>query len=164
MVKPVNIIAACAENLVIGKEGKLPWRIEEDWRYFCEQTRGGALIMGRVTFENIPTARVLLKGRAIVVITKKTALAKKGVTVVATLPEAIEAAQKLPGPIWICGGEKIYAEALPLAHRLYVTLVHARVKGDTFFPEWRRLFTKVISEKLSGDKNFRYTFYILEKA
>jgi dihydrofolate reductase len=78
-------------------------------------------------------------------------------------PAALEDAAALPGEIYICGGERIYREAIehPDADLLYLTLIHAQVPGDTFFPSWRERFPREIARRESGDPNYRYTFLTL---
>jgi dihydrofolate reductase len=161
--KLLHLIVACAENRVIGRDGKLPWRIPEDLDYFHAETAGQIVVLGRICFETWP--RVALDGRRPVVITKNRALARDGVHVAASLTEALEIAEKLPGEIFICGGERIYAETLALARpmRLHLTLVHADVPGDTRMPDWRHLDWREVSRRESSDANFRYTFFVLDR-
>ncbi len=163
MPKLLHLQVACAENRVIGRAGRLPWRIPEDLQFFHDQTAGQIVVLGRVCFETWP--RVLLDGRKPVVITRNTALATEQVHVAGSLAEALAIAENLPGEIHICGGERIYTETLALDRpmRLHLTLVHADVPGDTFFPEWRHLAWRETSRRDSADANYRYTFYTLEK-
>ena len=163
MPKLLHLIVACAENRVIGRDGKLPWRIPEDLKFFHDQTAGQIVVLGRVCFETWP--RVALNGRRPVVITRNAALARDGVHVAPSLAAALAIAETLPGEIYICGGERIYAEALALDRpmRLHLTLVHAEVPGDTFMPEWRHLTWRETARRESADANFRYTFFTLER-
>ncbi len=149
---------------MIGRDGRLPWRIPEDLKYFHDETAGQIVVLGRVCFETWP--RAALDGRRPVVITRNRALTREGVRVAASLSEALALAETLPGEIMICGGERIYAEALLLDRptRLHLTLVHAEVPGDTLMPEWRHLAWREISRRESADANFRYTFFELERA
>ena len=91
--------------------------------------------------------------------------ANERVQVAGSLAEALAIAEDLPGEIHICGGERIYAETLALDRpmRLHLTLVHADVPGDTYFPEWRHLAWRETSRRDSADVNYRYTFYTLER-
>jgi dihydrofolate reductase len=161
--KPLHLIVACAENRVIGRAGQLPWRIAEDTAHFHRATAGQIVVLGRVCYQTWPHART--DGRQPVVITRNAALAQTGVHVAVSLTEALTIADSLPGEIMICGGERIYAEALashrPL--RLSLTLIHADVEGDTFFPEWRHLPWHELTRRESHDAHFRYTFFELEK-
>ena len=161
MPKPLNLIVACAANRVIGRAGRLPFDIPEDQAWFHEKTAGQTVVLGRVCFETWP--RVQADGRSPVVITRNQSLASNRVRVAANVADALAIAQTLPGEIMICGGQRIYEETLPLADRLLLTLVHAEVPGDTFFPEWRHLPWRETWKRESRDANYRYTFSILEK-
>jgi dihydrofolate reductase len=164
MPKTLNLIVACAENRVMGRRGKLPWRIPEDFQFFERETAGKICVLGRVCFQS--WTRAVLDGRQPVVITRDSTLARDGVRVAASFTEALAVAETLPGEISICGGQRIYEETLALADkrllRLHLTLVHAAVEGDTFFPEWRHLAWREVARRESGDANFRYTFFTLE--
>jgi len=161
--RPFNLIVSCAENRVMGREGRLPWSIPEDQRFFRETTAGSVPILGRICFQTWPGA--LADGRRPVVVTSDPSLARGGAAVAPSFPAALSIAQTLPGEIFICGGERIYREAiaLPEARRLYLTLVHAEVTGDRHFPEWKSIFTREISRRESSDARWRYTFFILER-
>jgi dihydrofolate reductase len=161
MSKPLNLIVACAENRVIGRDRRLPFHIPEDQAWFHEQTAGNTVVLGRICFETWP--KVLADGRQPVVITRDQSLASDRVRVAATVTEALAIAQALPGEIMICGGERIYKETLPLADRILLTLVHAEVPGDTYFPEWRQMAWRETWRKEGADANYRYTFSILER-
>jgi len=161
MPKPLNLIVACAENRVIGRTGKLPFDIPEDKRWFHDMTEGQTVVLGRICFETWP--KVLADGRRPVVITKKLSLASDRVQIAAGVTEALAIAQTLPGDIMICGGQRVFEDTLPIADRIYLTLVHADVPGDTWFPEWRHLNLRETWKHESHDANYRYTFSILEK-
>ena len=163
MAKLLHLQVACAENRVIGRDGKLPWRIPEDLAFFHAQTEGNIVVLGRVCFETWP--RVRLDGRRPVVVTRNTALASERVQVAGSLAAALAIAETLPGEIHICGGERIYAETLALDRpmKLHLTLIHADVAGDTFMPEWRHLAWREVSRRESADAHFRYTFFELER-
>jgi len=163
-MRPFSLIVSCSENLVIGRDGRLPWSIPEDQRFFHEQTAGQIVVMGRVGFQTWPKAAA--DGRRPIVITGNQALARSGVEVAASLPAALERAEGLAGEIYICGGERIYREAMarPEAARLYLTLVHAHVPGTTHFPDWRTTFPREIARREGADANWRYTFLTLTRA
>lgn len=161
MPKPLNLIVACSENRVIGRDGRLPWSIPEDMAHFHRMTAGQIVVLGRVCYETWP--RVRDDNRKPVVITRDQSLAQPNVRITNNVPEAIAIAQKLPGEIMICGGQRIYEETLPLADRIYLTLVHADVPGDTFFPEWRHLQWRETDRRESADANYRYTFSTLAR-
>ena len=174
MPKLLHLQVACAEHRVIGREGRLPWSIPEDLKFFHDQTAGQTVVLGRVCFETWP--RVRLDGRQPVVITSRlpdppaAGAADEGkwsppLLTAASLPKALAIADTLPGEIHICGGERIYGETLALDRpmRLHLTLVHADVPGDTFFPEWRHLAWRETARRESADTHFRYTFFTLER-
>jgi dihydrofolate reductase len=162
MAKPLNLIVACAENRVIGRAGRLPWRIPEDYQFFERETAGAICILGRICFET--WSRAAEDGRRPIVVTRNADLARRGARVVGSLAEALAAAETLPGELQICGGQRIYEESFALGRplRLQLTLVHADVPGDTFFPEWRHLAWRETSRRESADPNYRYTFLSLE--
>ena len=163
MMKLLHLIVACSENRVIGRDGRLPWRIPEDLKYFHDETAGQICVLGRICYETWP--RVRLDGRQPVVVTRNRSLAQPGVHVAASLDEALATAESLRGEIYICGGERIYAEtlAVPRPMRLHLTLIHADIAGDTYFPEWRHLTWREIARRESGDENYRFTFFTLER-
>jgi dihydrofolate reductase len=163
MPKLLHLVVACSENRVIGRDGRLPWRIPEDWKFFHDETAGKICVLGRICFETWP--RATADGRRPVVITRDRGLERAGVHVAANLADALAIAESLPGEICICGGQRIYEETLALARpmRLHLTLIHAEIAGDTFFPEWRHLAWREISRRDSADENYRYTFLTLER-
>jgi dihydrofolate reductase len=127
----ISIIAAMAENRVIGWQGAIPWDIPEDRRRFRELTMGHPVIMGRKTFESIGR---LLPGRTTIVLTRQQGFRAAGCIVANGLAEALAAAAG-SGEAFICGGGGLYREALPLAERIYLTIIPGRPEGDAFFPE-----------------------------
>lgn len=178
MSKPINLIVACAENRVIGRAGRLPFHIPEDQAWFHEKTAGTTVVLGRICFETWPAA--LADGRTPVVISRdaariRAAAARKpgqptaaapdvsAVRVAPDVPSALAVAKELPGEIMVCGGQRIYEETLPLCDRLLLTLVHAEVEGDTWFPEWRDLAWRESWRRESTGAGFRYTFSVLER-
>lgn len=162
MSKPLQLIVACTENRVIGRDRKLPFDIPEDKAWFHEKTAGQTVVLGRVCFETWP--KVLADGRQPVVITRDLSLATDRVRVAANVTDALAIAQTLPGEIMICGGQRIYEETLPIADRILLTLVHAELPGDTYFPDWRRFAWRETWKREGRDANYRYTFSILERA
>ena len=161
--KPIHIIVACSENRVIGKNGTLPWRIKEDLHYLYDSVKDGVVIEGRRVWDELKKP---FPQTETIVLTRNPDLAFEGAHKAGSLQQAIEMANAIEGypTIWIGGGQPVYEEALELADRLYITLVHTEVEGgDTFFPEWRNTFTKVISERRSKNPKYEYTFLVLER-
>jgi dihydrofolate reductase len=163
MPKMINLIVACAENRVMGRENKLPWRIPEDYKFFSDETAGKINILGRICYETWPRARE--DGRRPIVVTSNPSIARDGVRVAASVTEALEISETMPGEIYVDGGERIFEEVMALDRpmRLHLTLVHADVPGDRFFPEWRHMNWREVSRRESSDANYRYTFLTLER-
>jgi dihydrofolate reductase len=163
MPKLLHLIVACARNRVIGRSGRLPWSIPEDLAFFHQETAGQICVLGRVCYETWPRARA--DDRRPVVITRNRALEQSGVQVADSLSAALGIADRLPGEIFICGGQRIFEEtlALPRPLRLHLTLIDADIPGDTFFPEWRHLAWRELSRRDSADAGYRYTFLTLER-
>lgn len=136
----VFLIAAVADNGVIGAQGELPWHISEDFRRLKALTIGKPLVMGRKTFESLPG---LLPGRRHIVITRDPQWQADGAEVARDLASALKIANA--PHIAIFGGTRVFAEALPLADRIELTEVHASPPGDAYFPafdrgEWHEAF------------------------
>jgi dihydrofolate reductase len=163
MPKMLNLMVACAENRVMGRENRLPWRIPEDLKFFHDETAGRTIILGRICYETWPRARE--DGRRLIVVTSNPSIAREGVQVARTVTEALAIAETMPGEIYVNGGERIFEEVLALNRpmRLHLTLVHAVVPGDRFFPEWRHLAWREVSRRDSADANYSYTFFTLER-
>jgi len=159
----ISLIAAVAENRAIGKDNQMLWHIPEDLEYFRKTTKAHPVVMGRRTFESIGQA---LPGRTNIIITRDKCYKAKDCLVVNSLEKAIKQAKKSPGgdkEIFIGGGGQIYKQTLPMADRLYLTIVKGNFGADIFFPDYSE-FKKVISKskpQISG--KYLYTFLILEK-
>lgn len=135
-MSPMNIalVVAAAENNVIGKNNQLLWRLPNDTKFFKNTTWGMPVIMGRKTFDSLGKP---LAGRTNVVITRQKNWTAPGAQVVSTLQEAIAAAADTDAKeAYVIGGGEIYALALPLAQRIYLTRVHTTLDGDAYFPEF----------------------------
>ncbi len=157
----VNSIAACAANRVIGRDGGLPWVIDEDWAVFLRKTRGGCLVMGRKSFEEMVKEPTWRDKRAYVVITSKPEQVEgHGVTVCGSVHEALGAARSTGRAVWICGGAGIYAETLTHTEALHLTRIDAAFEGDTFFPRWEDAFTERLAGVTGADAAHRYTFEV----
>jgi dihydrofolate reductase len=126
----ISIIAAMTENRVIGLNGAIPWDISDDRQRFRELTMGHPIIMGRKTFESIGRP---LAGRRNIILTRRPGYRVEGCCVVHSFKDAL-AASAGADEVFICGGEELYRMALPLADRIYLTIVHRFCAGDVFFP------------------------------
>lgn len=130
----ISLIVAMDEKRGIGKNNQLPWSLSDDLKRFKALTMGHHIIMGRKTYESI--AR-LLPGRTMVIVTRNPEYDVAGALVANSLPMALEIAEKSnESEVFIVGGAEIFTEALPLAERIYLTLVHSNVDADVFFPEF----------------------------
>jgi dihydrofolate reductase len=139
-VSRIAFVVAFDRKRVIGKDGRLPWKLPDDMKRVRETTMGKPLIMGRRTFESIGRA---LPGRTNIVLTRDAGFAREGVLVAHTPEEALALAADAPEVI-VFGGADVFARFLPEADRIYLTEVDADVGGDTFFPEldagdWREV-------------------------
>jgi dihydrofolate reductase len=159
----ISLIWAMARNGVIGIDNRLPWKLPADMRWFREHTLGKPVVMGRKTFESFGSKP--LPQRRNIVISRAAAVQDAGIEVVDSLAAALQRAQDAPETM-IIGGASIYAQALPLADRLYITEVDAEPAGDAHFPafaweEWRELTRRAHA---ADDKNpYACTFRILER-
>ena len=124
--KKVVMVAAVAENGVIGKDGDIPWHISEDLKHFRETTRGNTVVMGRTTYEGIGHP---LPYRTNVVVTRDRMWRGEGVFVAPSIEEAIELARGFDGDIMIGGGTQVYAAAMPYATHQVLTEVHLSPDG-----------------------------------
>jgi len=130
----VELVVAAAENDVIGRAGRLPWRLPADLRHFKSLTVGKHVLMGRKTYESIGKA---LPDRTNLVMSRAADFEAAGCEVVSTFERA-RAAAGAGGALMVIGGAEIYRLCLPFARRIHLTLVHARIEGgDTFFADWR---------------------------
>ena len=133
MRTPLALVVAMTPDRVIGLNGDLPWHIPEDLKHFRRVTMGHAIIMGRVTHESIGRP---LPGRQNIVITRKDGAHFDGCQVAASLDEALKLAREAgDDEPRVVGGGAIYALALPLATKLFLSEVDMDVSGDTYFPE-----------------------------
>jgi dihydrofolate reductase len=131
----VVLVAAVADNGVIGAGGDIPWRHPEDFAHFKRLTMGHTLVMGRATYDSIGRP---LPGRTTVVLTRDPHWSADGVLVAHSFEEALARAADLPGDVMVAGGAQIYALALPHATHQVLTEIHAAPEGDTRYPHWDR--------------------------
>ncbi|MGL5864458.1 MAG: dihydrofolate reductase [Dermatophilaceae bacterium] len=127
----ITLIAAVARNRVIGAGDAMPWHLPEDFAYFKRMTMGHPLVMGRRTFDSI--GRVL-PGRRCIVITRQPTWSHCGVETAHSLTDALTLAEPAD-EVFVAGGGEVYAEAMPVAHRLLITEVDLQPDGDVRFPE-----------------------------
>lgn len=159
-----SIIVAMSENRVIGRDGDLPWRLPDDLKRFKALTMGHHMLMGRRTYESIGRP---LPGRTTIVLTRDPEWRAEGVL----RAHSLEAALKLAAPPestessgpFIVGGGELYQQALPLVNRMYLTLVHATVEGDAYFPDFDRGDWETIAEERhEADDRHEYAFSFID--
>lgn len=166
----ISIIAAMDEKRGIGKNNDLLFRIPEDFARMKKLTSGHAIIMGRKTFESIGKP---LPNRLNIVVTHNAARQQKGLIFAFSLDEAVRTARQHEldkvqedsghiSEIFIFGGAQIYEQALPLADKLYLTIVDEVFAADTFFPDYSD-FKKVVFEQTGESEGYKYKFLELER-
>lgn len=132
----VSLVVAMDEKRGIGINNRLPWHLSDDLRRFKRLTLGHHLVMGRKTFETIGRP---LAGRTSIIVTRNLSFRPEGCLTSGSVEEAIQIAKdRGESEVFIIGGGQIYEKALPLADRIYATIVHAAVEADTYFPEYDR--------------------------
>ncbi|MCK7596413.1 dihydrofolate reductase [Microbulbifer sp. CAU 1566] len=161
---PLAMIVAMAGNRAIGRENALPWRISGDLQFFKRTTLGKPVVMGRKTFESIGRP---LPGRKNIVITRNPDWRAEGVSLAASLEQALAlAAQAAVGDgaeeIMVIGGAEIYRQAMPLAQRLYITEVEAEVEGDAFFPELDETWKEVGRDCYPASDKDEYNYCLVQ--
>lgn len=165
---PLTIVAAIADNGVIGGDNSLIWRLKSDLRRFKQITLGKPMIMGRKTFDSIGQP---LPGRRTIVMTRDPDFTQDGVDVARSFDAACARGQELAremgtGEIIVAGGAQIYAQALPLAQTLRLTRVHATPDGDAHFPDFDPTQFRIIHETShpgGPDDEFAFTFIDMER-
>ncbi len=139
----INLIYARADNGIIGKDGVMPWHLPEDLAHFKELTQGRPVIMGRKTWDSLPERFRPLPDRINIVVTRQEVWQQEGAKPATSLEDALQIAGQSADTVWVMGGAQIYAQALPLAHRVEVTEIHREFEGDvyapTLGPEWKEI-------------------------
>jgi len=163
-----SLIVAAAENGTIGQNGRIPWHVSADLRYFKQVTMGAPVIMGRKTYESIGFA---LPGRSNIVVTRNKKFQAPDVDVVLNLEDALSKARAIlekegGEELFVIGGAEIYAQAMRMADRIYLTRVHAEFPGDVFFPPLEEdSWKEVASEKqlAESENSPSFSFMIFER-
>jgi dihydrofolate reductase len=160
----ISFIVAVSENNVIGKNNQLPWHLPRDMKYFKNKTWAMPVVMGRKTYEALGKP---LEGRTNIVITRQTNWKPAGVQIVHSIDQAIvSATQDDAKEIFIIGGAEIFQSAMPLADRIYLTLIHGDFEGDAFFPpinpdQWK--LTSNIDCDADEKNAYAHSFQIWER-
>jgi len=158
----ISIIVAVSENKVIGNKGSIPWNIPEEQLLFKKITMGHTLIFGRKTYESIGRP---LPGRRNIIITRQKEYKAKGCIIAHSLDQALflgRGEKNDKKDIFIGGGKEIYKLAVPFVNRIYLTTIHKKIKGDTFFPDFPVDDFKVIHSESFID-TLSYSFKIYQR-
>ncbi|MEK4229282.1 dihydrofolate reductase [Solibacillus sp. FSL H8-0538] len=155
----ISLIVAHDKNRVIGYDNGMPWHLPGDLQYFKEMTMGKPVIMGRKTFESIGRP---LPGRRNIVITRNTEFTAPGIETVPSLEAALDLVSEVE-EIMIIGGEQIFKLALPLADKLYITLINHEFTGDTYFPTYDDWTLTASREPITAPEGYTFTYCIFEK-
>ena len=165
----INLIWAQAHGRVIGKDGKMPWHLPEDLAHFKKTTLGHPVIMGRKTWDSLPPKFRPLPGRMNLVISSDAAtrenLSQIGASPAKNLLDALSICEQAQHEeVWVIGGAQIYAQALPLAHKLVVTEIDAEYAGDAFAPLLDRSWQEMQRESHTAANGLRHSFITYQKS
>lgn len=160
----VSILVAMDERRGIGKDNGLPWRLSADLKRFRELTMNHHIVVGRKTFESIGKP---LSGRVMIVVTRDKSYRPTDCLVADSVEKAVSLArERNESELFICGGAAVYRESLALADRIYLTLVHAEVDADAFFPEFDSndwIETESEFHEANEKNQYPFTFKLLVK-
>lgn len=154
----ISLIAVMDENRVIGKDNRMPWRLPMDRTRFHAITRGHPVIMGRRTFESIGRP---LSARTNIILTRQPAFHVSGGVVVPSLADALRAAAGAD-EAFILGGQDVFQQSIDFAHKIYLTIVHTKSAGDSFFPEIPAVFVEISREEAMD--SYPVTFLLYDRA
>lgn len=157
------IIAAMTDARVIGRDNQLPWRLSADLQRFKRLTLGHPVIMGRKTWESLP--KKPLPERPNIVLSRTPDYDAPGAIVCQTLKQAVGELAPSHGLAFVIGGAALFFEALPLAERLHLTLIHKDFPGDVYFPKFEPgPWKESLREAGTSDEGWAYEFVDLIKA
>ncbi|KAB0481109.1 type 3 dihydrofolate reductase [Vibrio sp. IB15] len=157
----ISMIAAMANNRVIGKDNQMPWHLPADFAWFKRSTMGKPVVMGRKTYDSIGRP---LPGRLNIVISRDANLEIEGVTTVTSIEKALGLVSDVE-EVMIIGGGSIYESCLPKADKLYLTYIDFDVDGDTQFPDWGEGWKQSFHDMYQADEKNKHNmeFVILER-
>ena len=156
----ISLIVAMARNRVIGADNKIPWHLPNELKLFKSLTMGHHIVMGRRTYESIDR---LLPGRTTVIVTRQKDYSVPGAIVAHSIREALDACGG-DDEIFVIGGADLFRETLPIADRIYLTVVDAEPRGDTFMPdmemdEWKETSAQSFAPDEKHAHAYRFTVY-----
>jgi dihydrofolate reductase len=152
----IALIVAMSQNRVIGRGGTIPWKIPGEQKLFKRITLGHSLIMGRKTHEDIGRP---LPERLNIVVSRRKDYRPAGCLVADSLEAALELCPAGETEAFVIGGGQLFREALPMADRIYLTMIPAAVSGDTYFPEFSGEFVLTACEHFAGHQSYALHIY-----
>jgi dihydrofolate reductase len=159
----IALIAAMAQNSVIGKNNRMPWHLSADLRRFKSLTTGHSIIMGRKTYASLGKP---LPNRRNIVVTRSLSACEEiitqGVTVVTSIADALALCAN-EAEVFVIGGGEIYRQTIAMAHKIYLTIIHQDFEGDAFFPRIPPQFIQTSSEQQS-ENGLKFSFCLYEKS
>lgn len=161
----LTLVAAVARNGVIGRDNAMPWRLPEDLKHFRSVTMGAPVLMGRRTWDSLPTALKPLPGRRNLVITHNSHWAAEGAEAAPSLEEALRYLADVP-VVYVVGGAQVYTQALKHADELILTEIDCDYEGDTYFPTFdRNRFKEVAREthRAAPPNDFSFSFVTYQR-
>jgi dihydrofolate reductase len=163
----IALIAAAASNRTIGKDGDLPWHLPDDLKFFMEKTTHHPVVMGRKSYEALPAKYRPLPNRTNIIITRQDDYQAPGAVVFHDLKSALDYARIIEAEeVFITGGGQVYAQALDIADRIYLTEVDAEVEGDAHFPQFdavKWIETERRHHPADERHKFAFDFVVYEK-
>ncbi len=155
----IAIIVAMTPQGLIGKNNQIPWHLPADLQRFKKITMGHPIVMGRKTFESLPR---ILPGRQHIVLTRNNDYRATGCNVISNWNEVKDLVAGF-AKVFVIGGADIYKCTLPLAKQMYVTLVHADLEGETYFPEWDEKNWKEVEREIRAkDENNKFDMEFIQ--
>lgn len=155
----ISIIAAMGRNKVIGKNNCLPWKLPADMKRFKELTMAKPVIMGRKTFESIKKP---LPNRKNIIITRDKDYQAENCIIVHSVKEALKSTEGNEETM-IIGGAEIFKEFLPMANKMYLTLIDEVFEGDAYFPDYNESDWKEVYKEEYESDGYKYAFVNLER-
>ena len=156
--RTITLVAAMGRNRAIGRDGELPWHLPRELKHFRATKIGKAIVMGRLTWQSIGRP---LPGRQNIVVSRDPGFAAPGCEVAGSLEEAVALARG--DEVMVIGGGQLYAQALPVADRMVLTLVDCAPRADTWFPRWDAAeWREVEARDEAADADNRYAYRVVE--
>jgi dihydrofolate reductase len=158
----LGLIYARARNGVIGQRGQLPWHLPQDLAHFKAVTQGCPVVMGRKTWDSLPARFRPLPGRRNIVVTRQPQWSAEGAERAASLPQALQLCEGA-AHAWVIGGAELYAQALPYADVIEMTLIDADFDGDAHAPSLADEWVETARQTQTTTEGMRFDFVTFER-